>query len=40
VKSVAFDVMRHRIKPTYEAEAEEMSAEEILRKILNQLPVP
>jgi MoxR-like ATPase len=40
VKSMAFDVMRHRIKPTYEAEAEEVSSEEILRRILNQIAVP
>jgi MoxR-like ATPase len=40
VKSVAFDVLRHRVAVTYEAEAEELTAEAILERILNHLPVP
>lgn len=40
VKSVAPDVLRHRIKPTYEAEAEEISPETLLQRILHKLPVP
>lgn len=40
VKSIAFDVLRHRIKPTYEAEAEEITSEDILRRILDSLNVP
>ena len=40
VKSVAQDVLRHRILVSYEAEAEEMSSESIITKLLNHLPVP
>ncbi|MBO7741784.1 MAG: MoxR family ATPase [Victivallales bacterium] len=40
VKSVAFDVLRHRVILTYEAEAEEITSEEIVRKILDTVPVP
>ena len=40
VKSVAHDVLRHRISVTFEAEAEEKSSEVIIQKILDELPVP
>lgn len=40
VKSAAFDVMRHRIRISYEAEAEDISSEDIIRKILDTVPVP
>ncbi len=40
VKSIALDVMRHRLSVTYEAEAEEVTPETILGKILDHLPVP
>lgn len=40
VKQAAFDVMRHRIRISYEAEAEDISSEDILRKILDTIPVP
>ena len=40
VKSVAMDVLRHRVSVTYEAEAENVTAENIVEKILNTLPVP
>jgi MoxR-like ATPase len=40
VKSVAMDVLRHRIILTYEAEAEELTSESILRKILEHLASP
>ena len=40
VKSVAMDVLRHRVAVTYEAEAENVTAENIIEKILNTLPVP
>jgi len=40
VKSVAMDVLRHRVSVTYEAEAESVTAENIIEKILNTLPVP
>jgi MoxR-like ATPase len=40
VKSIALEVLRHRLILTYEAEAEGKSADQILRQILDQLPVP
>jgi MoxR-like ATPase len=40
VKQVAMDVLRHRVKETYEAEAEGTSSEDIIRKILETVPVP
>ncbi len=40
VKSVGMDVLRHRIIPTYEAEAEEMTSEDILKKIFDEIEVP
>ena len=40
VKAAAFDVMRHRLRISYEAEAENISSEDILRKILDTVPVP
>jgi MoxR-like ATPase len=40
VKSVGEDVMRHRIIITYEAEAEEVTPERIVRTIFAEIPVP
>jgi MoxR-like ATPase len=40
VKSIALDVLRHRVSVTYEAEAENVSSENVIEKILNTLPVP
>src|ERR1700728_4642887 len=40
VKLVAMDVLRHRVAVTYEAEAENVTSENIVEKILNTLPVP
>jgi MoxR-like ATPase len=40
VKSIAMDVLRHRVAITYEAEAEEKTSETIIQKILDELPVP
>ena len=40
VKDVAFDVLRHRVILTYEAEAEQMTSESIIKEILNTVPVP
>jgi len=40
IKQVAPDVLRHRVKPTYEAEAENITSEEIIRRILESVPVP
>jgi MoxR-like ATPase len=40
VKSVALDVLRHRIAVTYEAEADNITSKDVVEKILNTLPVP
>jgi MoxR-like ATPase len=40
VKSVAMDVLRHRITVTYEAEAEEKTSEDLIRQILDAVEVP
>jgi MoxR-like ATPase len=40
VKSIALDVLRHRVIVSYEAEAENVTAEDVIRKILDTLPVP
>ncbi|MBW2648791.1 MAG: MoxR family ATPase, partial [Deltaproteobacteria bacterium] len=40
VKSIAMDVLRHRVSITYEAEAEALRSDDIVRKILNTVPVP
>jgi len=40
VKALALDVMRHRLILSYEAEAREMSADMVLRRILDKVPVP
>jgi len=40
VRAVIHDVLRHRIGLTYEAEAESISSEDIINKIVNQVEVP
>jgi len=40
VKAVAHDVLRHRIIPTYEAEAEEKSVDEFIDEIINTVESP
>lgn len=40
VRAVAHDVMRHRIGLSYEAEASNVSSEEIISKIINKVEVP
>jgi MoxR-like ATPase len=40
VKSIAMEVLRHRVTVTYEAEAENVSTENVIDKILSTLPVP
>lgn len=40
IKALAYDVLRHRLLITYEAEAEELTADDLLRRILEHLPVP
>ena len=40
VKSVAPDVLRHRVIPSFEAEAEELTADALVATLLDELPVP
>ena len=40
VRAIAMDVLRHRIGLTYEAEAENVTSEEIVNEILNRVDVP
>ncbi len=40
IRAIAHDVMRHRIGLTYEAEAENISTEDIINSILNKVEVP
>ena len=40
VKTVAMDILRHRIILSYEAEAEEVSTEDIIRRIFDAVEVP
>lgn len=40
VRSICMDVLRHRIAVTYEAEAEDITSETIITKILNRVEVP
>ena len=40
VKSIAMDVLRHRVSITYEAEAESLTSETMVTKILETIPVP
>ena len=40
VKTIAPDVLRHRVIVTYEAEAEEKTSEDVVRTVLNHVAVP
>ena len=40
VKSVAFKVLRHRIIASYEAEAEGLTSDDLVKRILDHVPVP
>lgn len=40
IKMVGFDVLRHRLRRTYEAEAEGISADDIIDRIFESVPVP
>ena len=40
VKAVAFDVLRHRISLTYEAEAEELTTEKLIQRVFDRVEVP
>jgi MoxR-like ATPase len=40
VKGIAPDVLRHRVRPSFEADAEELSADALVKRVLDGLPVP
>lgn len=40
IKLVGLDVLRHRVIPTYEAEAENITSEDIIKKIFDEIEVP
>ena len=40
VKSIAPDILRHRIMLSYEAEAEELTSEDLIQTLLSEIPVP
>jgi MoxR-like ATPase len=40
VKSIGYDVLRHRVTVTYEAEAEDISPENLLQRVFDHLKVP
>jgi MoxR-like ATPase len=40
VKAIAYDVLRHRVSLTYEAEAENLTSEKIIQRILEKIEVP
>ena len=40
VKDMALDVLRHRVIITYEAEAEDKTSDDVVRAILDLIPVP
>ena len=40
VKALAPDILRHRIIPSYEAEAEEVSSDDLVERLLETVEVP
>ena len=40
VKSIGPDVLRHRIILTYEAEAQAVTTDDIIKRVFNTIPVP
>jgi MoxR-like ATPase len=40
IKSVGMDVLRHRVITTYEAEAEGLTSEDVIRRVFDSVPVP
>ena len=40
VKAMAHDILRHRITLTYEAEADDITPDEIVDRVLNKIPTP
>ena len=40
VRAIGMDVLRHRVLLTYEAEAEEVTSEDVVTRVLNTVEVP
>ncbi|MFZ5434560.1 MAG: AAA family ATPase [Calditrichota bacterium] len=40
IRAIGLDVLRHRVTVTYEAEAEEITSEEVINKVFNAIEVP
>ena len=40
IRAVCYDVLRHRIGLSYEAEANDLTADEVIKEILNKVEVP
>lgn len=40
IKQIAHDILRHRLRRSYEAEAEDISADDIIDRVLAKIPVP
>ena len=40
IKSIALDVLRHRVVPTYEAEAQQLSSDHLVQMVLDGVEVP
>ena len=40
IKSIGYDVLRHRIIPSYEAEAEDKTSEDIIKNIFDKIRIP
>lgn len=40
IKAIAYNVLRHRLILTYEAEAEEIGSEEVIKELLSHIEVP
>jgi MoxR-like ATPase len=40
VKALAPDVLRHRVITTYEAEAEEVTSDDVVRRVLERVRTP
>jgi MoxR-like ATPase len=40
IKSIGFEVLRHRLIPSYEAEAEGLTTDDLVKRIFDHIPVP
>ena len=40
IKAIGLDVLRHRVVPTYEAEAEDLTSEDLVKRVFELVEVP